>query len=281
MVTGASTADLAVVLVDARNGVLEQSRRHAYLSAQLGIKHMVACVNKMDLVDWDRGALPRDRDASSRPCSRSSASPTRWRSRCPRCTATTWSIARARAPWYDGPPLLRHLEQRRGRARPQPRRRPVPRPVGRAHHRLPRLRGADGQRHAAARRRRRRAPARRPHDGRPDRDARRAGGGRVPADVGRRPPGRRPRRRARQHDLRRRRPAAGGAPARRAGLLDVRHAAAPRRPLPAQAQHPPRAGGRRVDRRARRPRDAARRRPGRASSSSTTSRACTSTSPRR
>ena len=51
MVTGASTADLAVVLVDARNGVLEQSRRHAYLSAQLGIKHMVACVNKMDLVD--------------------------------------------------------------------------------------------------------------------------------------------------------------------------------------------------------------------------------------
>src|SRR4029453_13480742 len=53
MVTGASTADLAVVLVDARNGVLEQSRRHAYLSAQLGIKHMVACVNKMDLVDWD------------------------------------------------------------------------------------------------------------------------------------------------------------------------------------------------------------------------------------
>src|SRR3954469_13487272 len=54
MVTGASTADLAVVLVDARNGVLEQSRRHAYLSAQLGIRHMVACVNKMDLVDWSQ-----------------------------------------------------------------------------------------------------------------------------------------------------------------------------------------------------------------------------------
>ena len=53
MVTGASTAELALVLVDARNGIVEQSRRHAYLSALLGIRHLVACVNKMDLVDWD------------------------------------------------------------------------------------------------------------------------------------------------------------------------------------------------------------------------------------
>src|SRR4051794_33784320 len=53
MVTGASTAQAAIVLVDARNGLLEQSHRHAYLSSLLGIRHMVAAVNKMDLVDWD------------------------------------------------------------------------------------------------------------------------------------------------------------------------------------------------------------------------------------
>src|ERR1700761_532428 len=51
MVTGASTADLAVILVDARKGVLEQSKRHAFISALLGIPHIVVAVNKMDLVD--------------------------------------------------------------------------------------------------------------------------------------------------------------------------------------------------------------------------------------
>jgi bifunctional enzyme CysN/CysC len=54
MVTGASTADLAVILIDARKGVLEQSRRHAFLSSLLGIPHLVLCVNKMDLVDWSQ-----------------------------------------------------------------------------------------------------------------------------------------------------------------------------------------------------------------------------------
>ncbi|WP_372790812.1 GTP-binding protein, partial [Paraconexibacter sp.] len=52
MVTGASTADLAIVLIDARKGVIEQTKRHAYLSALLGIPHLVVAVNKMDLVDW-------------------------------------------------------------------------------------------------------------------------------------------------------------------------------------------------------------------------------------
>jgi bifunctional enzyme CysN/CysC len=52
MVTGASTANLALILIDARNGVLEQSRRHAFLSCLLGIPHLVVCVNKMDLVDY-------------------------------------------------------------------------------------------------------------------------------------------------------------------------------------------------------------------------------------
>src|SRR5205085_4185657 len=54
MVTGASTADLALSLIDARKGVLEQSRRHAFLSSLLGIPHLVLCVNKMDLVDWSQ-----------------------------------------------------------------------------------------------------------------------------------------------------------------------------------------------------------------------------------
>ncbi|AYJ50665.1 adenylyl-sulfate kinase [Rhodococcus sp. P1Y] len=52
MVTGASTADVALILVDARAGVLEQTRRHAFLASLLGIPHLVLCVNKMDLVDW-------------------------------------------------------------------------------------------------------------------------------------------------------------------------------------------------------------------------------------
>src|SRR5476649_701533 len=54
MVTGASTADLAVILLDARRGVLEQSKRHAFISALLGIPHLVVAVNKMDLVDFSQ-----------------------------------------------------------------------------------------------------------------------------------------------------------------------------------------------------------------------------------
>jgi bifunctional enzyme CysN/CysC len=53
MFTGASTAELAIVLVDVRGGVVTQTRRHAQISALLGIRHVVACVNKLDLVDWD------------------------------------------------------------------------------------------------------------------------------------------------------------------------------------------------------------------------------------
>ena len=60
MVTGASTADVALILIDARNGVLEQSRRHAFLASLLGIPHLVVCINKMDLVDFSAGALRRD-----------------------------------------------------------------------------------------------------------------------------------------------------------------------------------------------------------------------------
>ena len=57
MVTGASTADLAVLLVDARKGVLTQTRRHSYLAKLLGIRRFVLAVNKMDLIDYDQGAF--------------------------------------------------------------------------------------------------------------------------------------------------------------------------------------------------------------------------------
>jgi len=59
MVTGASTADLAVVLIDARKGALEQSRRHAFIASLLGIPHIVVAINKMDLVDWSQEVFER------------------------------------------------------------------------------------------------------------------------------------------------------------------------------------------------------------------------------
>ena len=62
MVTGASTANAAVILVDARNGVIEQTRRHAYIAALLNIPHIVICVNKMDLVDFDQEVFQRIKD---------------------------------------------------------------------------------------------------------------------------------------------------------------------------------------------------------------------------
>src|SRR5207302_6023036 len=61
MATGASTANLAVILIDARHGVLPQSRRHAYISALLGIPHIVVAVNKMDLVDFRQDVFERIR----------------------------------------------------------------------------------------------------------------------------------------------------------------------------------------------------------------------------
>ena len=57
MVTGASTANLAIILIDARKGVIEQTCRHAFIASLLGIPHVVACVNKMDLVDWNEATF--------------------------------------------------------------------------------------------------------------------------------------------------------------------------------------------------------------------------------
>ncbi|MDT5359910.1 MAG: bifunctional enzyme CysN/CysC, partial [Mycobacterium sp.] len=59
MVTGASTANLALLLVDARKGISEQTRRHAFISSLLRVPHMVLCVNKMDLVDYDEAVFDR------------------------------------------------------------------------------------------------------------------------------------------------------------------------------------------------------------------------------
>src|SRR5690606_33005463 len=59
MVTGASTADLAIVLVDARKGLVEQSRRHAFIVSLLRVPHLVLAVNKMDLVDWSQEAFEK------------------------------------------------------------------------------------------------------------------------------------------------------------------------------------------------------------------------------
>ncbi len=107
MVTGASTADLALVLVDARKGVVEQSRRHAFLSSLLGIPHLVLCVNKMDLVDWDQGrfeevkdefrAFSMKLDVAFVPISARHGDNVVDRSDAMR--------------WYDGLTLLQHLEQ--------------------------------------------------------------------------------------------------------------------------------------------------------------------------
>jgi bifunctional enzyme CysN/CysC len=110
MVTGASTADLALVLIDARNGVVEQSRRHAFLASLLGIPHLVVCVNKMDLVDWSEErfeeikadfrsfAMKLDvHDLTFIPVSALHGDNVVERS--------------ATMPWYEGSSLLHHLEE--------------------------------------------------------------------------------------------------------------------------------------------------------------------------
>jgi sulfate adenylyltransferase large subunit len=109
MVTGASTADLALVLVDARNGLVRQSRRHAAISALLRTPHLVVAINKMDLVDYDQAvydAIVEDFRS--------------WSNGLDFAEATFVPIsalkgdnvvaASANMPWYTGPTLLHHLE---------------------------------------------------------------------------------------------------------------------------------------------------------------------------
>jgi bifunctional enzyme CysN/CysC len=109
MVTGASTADLAVLLVDARKGVLTQTRRHSYLAKLVGIRRFVLAVNKMDLVDYDEGAFE--------------AIVADYRAFAGQTGITDWTaipvsglngdniMRRTDATgWYDGPTLLEHLD---------------------------------------------------------------------------------------------------------------------------------------------------------------------------
>lgn len=62
MATGASTCELAILLIDARKGVLDQTRRHSFISTLLGIKHLVVAINKMDLVDYSEETFTRIRE---------------------------------------------------------------------------------------------------------------------------------------------------------------------------------------------------------------------------
>jgi bifunctional enzyme CysN/CysC len=109
MVTGASTADLAIVLVDARKGMLEQSRRHAFLASLLRVPHLVVAVNKMDLVDWSEERFETIRDEFSAFASKLNV---------PDLTVVPISALHGdnvvthsqNTPWYEGATLLHHLE---------------------------------------------------------------------------------------------------------------------------------------------------------------------------
>jgi bifunctional enzyme CysN/CysC len=109
MVTGASTADLAVVLVDARKGLVEQSRRHAFLVTLLRVPHLVLAVNKMDLVDYSESVFEEIRDEFTAFAAKLDI---------PDLTVVPISALNGdnivkrseNMPWYDGPSLLHHLE---------------------------------------------------------------------------------------------------------------------------------------------------------------------------
>jgi len=110
MVTGASTADLAVILVDARKGVLQQTRRHSFLVHLLGIKHVVLAVNKMDLVDYSQetfDAIVADYTDFAKEVGIEAFTP------IPISGFKGDNITSspsANTPWYDGPALIDHLE---------------------------------------------------------------------------------------------------------------------------------------------------------------------------
>jgi bifunctional enzyme CysN/CysC len=109
MVTGASTADLALILVDARKGLIEQSRRHAFLCTLLRVPHLVLCVNKMDLVGWSEKVYEEIAGEFSTFAAKLEA---------PDLAVIPISalhgdniVTRSEhMPWYDGPSLLHHLE---------------------------------------------------------------------------------------------------------------------------------------------------------------------------
>jgi sulfate adenylyltransferase large subunit len=109
MVTGLSTANLAVVLVDVRHGLVEQTRRHCFLASLFRISHLVLCVNKMDLVDFAQSAFSEVREqfeAFSQKVAIHDVTV------IPMSAKLGDNVVERSAtmPWYPGPPLLRHLE---------------------------------------------------------------------------------------------------------------------------------------------------------------------------
>jgi bifunctional enzyme CysN/CysC len=109
MVTGASTADLALVLVDARKGLVEQSRRHAFLATMLQVPHLVLCVNKMDLVDYSREVYEGIRDEFEQFATRLNVRDLRVIP-VSALHGDNMVTRSEHTPWYDGPTLLHHLE---------------------------------------------------------------------------------------------------------------------------------------------------------------------------
>jgi len=109
MVTGASTADLAVVLLDARKGVVEQTRRHTYIAATLGIPHIAVAVNKMDLVGFSQERFEEIRAELDALAARLGVEDLR---AVPISALRGDNVVDATdaMPWYDGPTLLEHLE---------------------------------------------------------------------------------------------------------------------------------------------------------------------------
>jgi bifunctional enzyme CysN/CysC len=110
MVTGASTADLALILVDARKGILEQSRRHAFLASLLRVPHLVVCVNKMDLVDYDQEVFESIKAEFRAFAMRLEVSDLTF---IPVSALHGDNVVHRSAamPWYEGSSLLHHLEQ--------------------------------------------------------------------------------------------------------------------------------------------------------------------------
>ena len=109
MATGASTADVAIILLDARLGVLPQSRRHAYIASLLGIPHLVVAVNKMDIVSYERGVFERLRDEFGAFVAKLGFRDVVF---LPISARKGDNVVRRspRTPWYEGATLLEHLE---------------------------------------------------------------------------------------------------------------------------------------------------------------------------
>src|SRR6202021_969427 len=109
MATGASTADLALLLVDARHGIVAQTRRHSLICSLLGIRHVVLAVNKLDLLDFDRAAFDRIADAYRRHAEGLGFASLQ---AIPISARFGDNVGKrsARMAWYDGPALLDYLE---------------------------------------------------------------------------------------------------------------------------------------------------------------------------